>query len=51
MLCLREIEEEEMEDEHDWENNYGKLTYINVVLAEDNVESYNFLNRKLKSNT
>jgi len=40
MLCLREIEEEEIEeDEHDWVNNFEKLTYINIVLAEDNVES------------
>jgi len=40
MLCVREIEEEEIEeDEHYWENNYEKLTYISVVLAEDNVGS------------
>jgi len=40
MLGLREIEEENIEeDEHDWVNNYEKLTYISVVLAEDNVES------------
>ena len=30
MLCLREIEEELEEDEHEWVNNYEKLTYIKL---------------------
>jgi hypothetical protein len=45
MQCVRVIEEEEMEeDEHDWVNNYEKLTYGSIVLAEGNVESYTFQN-------